>query len=954
MQTPHRLKPMMLALATALCAIQSHANPTGGQVVSGNASIQSSGSQTTINQGSNRAIINWQGFSINRGESTRFNLPSSSSAVLNRVVGGNPSELLGSLSSNGKVFLINPNGVLVGNGATINTGAFFASTRDVNNQQFMNGGNLDFFGSANASVVNLGTINATSGDVVLLAHTVENQGSITAPAGAVALTSATELLYAPAANDRVVVKASALKDGGSVSNEGTIAAAQVELKAAGGNPYALAVNAGGSISAISLDNVGGRIVLNAKSGATQVSGSLTASQGDKGGEIVATGQHVKLTETAKLNANGQQSGGRIAVGGGYQGKDSSLQNAETTTVAKGAVLNADATDQGNGGQVTVWANDRTQYQGHASVRGGANGGDGGFIEVSGKKTLGYAGTVDMRATKGKNGTLLLDPTDITINDDAPSGSLAVAGNTSILTAADIHNALMMGNVIISTSSGGSGLGDITFAAVGNANAYLFDGIDNTLTLQAERDITVNQSVRVFNFFPLSTAAGLTLEAGRNLAVNGGSTYLWANNITLVADTSNGGNGTSTMQFANGVNLFGDNIRLFVPSADQLSLPGSVSVSSNPPVTGKYYGDAGTSAAGIYYKRAAAARPPGSNLNPDQDQAAGGVVIKIGNVTPLVQGGGVIWTGDSWNAVEQMIESSGNTTLIEWLKILKAAREKLAQDPSDETARKIAEKTEAEILKYLPDIDLAHAARLADAAKYQDRELAIWLNNVAMLEQYIARYGRDENTLASIRNLKQKIDLRLAKLELESFNQAAFGIFGVYPVGLPGKSLADLMFANYASALENWGSMSAASKNTLLDSAWVFESAFTSVKNRYQSAVEWRNTEVGKMDRSIADVDAQINKALEDYNKNIGGSKNLAASSWGTGIHDDFAERNLQRLYDQKETLLRERSSFLQSDRVAAIGRFEALQPDFSKYESSVLGRITSLLNALRRPGSPSA
>lgn len=946
-KTP-RLSRLALAITAAFYTMQAHANPTGGDVVSGTAAIQSSGNQTIINQSSNRAIINWQSFSIQQGETTRFIQPSSSSAVLNRVVTGNPSAILGNLSSNGQVFLINPNGVLVGNGATINTGAFFASTRDVNNQQFMNGGNLDFFGTSNAAITNLGTINATSGDVVLLAYQVSNEGSMTAPAGTVALTSATELLYAPTANDRVVVKASALKDGGSVSNEGTIAAAQVELKAAGGNPYALAVNAGGSISAISLDNVGGRIVLNAKSGTTQASGSLTASKGDKGGEIVATGQNVKLTETAKLNASGQHGGGRIAVGGGYQGKDSSLQNAEITTVAKGARLNADATDQGNGGQVTVWANDRTQYQGHASVRGGANGGDGGLIEVSGKKTLGYAGTVDMRATKGKNGTLLLDPTDITINDDAPSGSLAVAGNTSIVTATDIRNALMMGNVIISTSSAGGGLGDITFAAVGNANAYLFDGIDNTLTLQAARDITVNQSVRVFNFAPPSTTAGLTLEAGRNLAVNGSSTYLWSNNLTLVADAANRGTGTSTMKFTDGVNLFGDNIRLFVPSQAQLSKPGSVSTSSNPDTIGKYFGDAGTASAGIYYKRASASGATGSGLNPSQDQsAAGGIIIKVGYPTPIISGSTLwVWTGDTWNDFERSIEKLGDPTLIEWLKILKAAQEKLSENPNDETARKIAEKTQAEILKHMPDVDLAHAARLADAEKYQDRSLSVWINNISVLEQYIAKHGRDDNTLTSIRILKQKVDLRLVQLELNAFNQTVYEITGNYPIGTPGKNVADLILQGHANTLESWDGTTIKSDKDLTVFVLLVEQAFNVAKTKMQSEVQWRNTELAKKDASIADVDRQINQMLDDYNKNIGGDKNLAASSWGTGQHNDWAERNLQRLYDQKEALLKERSAFLQSDKVTKISRYEAQADLFTKYESNVASRITSVIGTV--------
>ena len=100
------------------------ANPMGGSVVAGQATINSSGSTLTVNQSTQRAVINWQDFSINSGELTQFNLPNSASAVLNRVTGGNPSSLLGSLQSNGQVFLINPNGIVFGQNATIDVGLF--------------------------------------------------------------------------------------------------------------------------------------------------------------------------------------------------------------------------------------------------------------------------------------------------------------------------------------------------------------------------------------------------------------------------------------------------------------------------------------------------------------------------------------------------------------------------------------------------------------------------------------------------------------------------------------------------------------------------------------------------------------------------------------------------------------------------------------------------------------
>jgi filamentous hemagglutinin family protein len=125
-------------------------NPTGGAVVAGSATIGPAGSTLTINQASNTAIINWQTFSIAGGETTKFIVPNSTSATLNRVTGGNPSAIYGTLQSNGQVFLINPSGILVGAGGRIDTAGFLGSTLDVSNDAFLKGGDMHFAGSSSA------------------------------------------------------------------------------------------------------------------------------------------------------------------------------------------------------------------------------------------------------------------------------------------------------------------------------------------------------------------------------------------------------------------------------------------------------------------------------------------------------------------------------------------------------------------------------------------------------------------------------------------------------------------------------------------------------------------------------------------------------------------------------------------------------------------------------------
>ena len=138
-------------------------------MVGGAATFQRDGNKLTVNQATDRLAVNWQSFNIGAGESTHFNMPSSTSAALNRVIGGNPSSIYGSLSANGILYLINPSGILVGPGGTVNAASFMASTLDVSTEQFMNaknGAGMNFYGSSGESIINQGNITAGKGRCV--------------------------------------------------------------------------------------------------------------------------------------------------------------------------------------------------------------------------------------------------------------------------------------------------------------------------------------------------------------------------------------------------------------------------------------------------------------------------------------------------------------------------------------------------------------------------------------------------------------------------------------------------------------------------------------------------------------------------------------------------------------------------------------------------------------------
>ncbi|MGZ8903687.1 MAG: two-partner secretion domain-containing protein, partial [Methylobacter sp.] len=132
-------RALNLAILAALYPSFSHANPDGAQIVNGQVSIDTATPGVTTVTNSPNAIINWQNFSIAQNELTQFIQQNGQSAVLNRIIGENPSEILGQLASNGKVFLINPNGIVFGAGSTVDTQGLIASSLNLSDQDFLSG-----------------------------------------------------------------------------------------------------------------------------------------------------------------------------------------------------------------------------------------------------------------------------------------------------------------------------------------------------------------------------------------------------------------------------------------------------------------------------------------------------------------------------------------------------------------------------------------------------------------------------------------------------------------------------------------------------------------------------------------------------------------------------------------------------------------------------------------------
>ncbi|MCP1645698.1 filamentous hemagglutinin family protein [Pseudomonas citronellolis] len=514
--------------------------PTGGSIVAGAGSISQSGAQMTIQQNSNRLVTNWNSFDVGADARVQFQQPGRDSVALNRVVGGgNASQILGKLDANGQVWLLNPNGVVIGQGAQVNVGGLVASSLNISDADFMAGKTRLGGGSGAGAVVNQGSIKTADGGVVaLIGPQVRNSGSIETPSGSSVLAAGEQVSLDFTGDglvsvnvDRGVLDALVRNDGRISADGGSVVLSARSADAA----ISSVVNNSGVIEAHGLVARNGRILLDGDgdSGLTQVAGTLDASSSQgAGGSLVVTGNRVELAQGARLDASGSSAGGNIKVGGGWQGQDASVRNAQQVSVASGAELRADATVQGDGGQVVTWSDGDNSFAGSISVRGGAQGGDGGKAEVSGKQTLSYAGVADARAAKGRTGDLLLDPTNITVSGGSGTSGNWSSGSGNVTVYEQTLEA--QGANVLMTATGAITFGDLTQ-----------NGGDGTISMQD------NVSLRV--------------EAGNSSNSNCSITFANPNNTIEVFGTGSlyfQSGGTGTGSISNVANLIahgaGDN------------------------------------------------------------------------------------------------------------------------------------------------------------------------------------------------------------------------------------------------------------------------------------------------------------------------------------------------------------------------------------------------------------
>ncbi|WP_416548305.1 YDG domain-containing protein [Limnohabitans sp. DCL3] len=515
----------------------AHQLPQGGVVTRGSAHIVTgtgSGASTalmSVNQSSPRAVIDWASFNVGSQAKVQFNQPSSSAVTLNNILGHNASQIYGQIGANGQVFLSNPNGVYFSPTAQVNVGGLVATTGKANADEFMAGQASFNRGGSTGSVVNDGQLSAAAGGyIALLAPEVRNQGLVIAQAGTVALASGEAITL-------------------NFNNTGTglvgITTTPQAIAALVENRSAVLAEGGQIIlSAHALASLQGSVVKN--------SGQLSAtSLTEKGGKIVLMGDSIALTGTSQIQASGATGGGTVLVGGDWQGTGDTRQ-ATKVTMAQGASIEANATGQGDGGKVVLWsdvykADGLTQVEGHIEAKGSGSG-NGGQVETSGHTLqVGEQAAVQTQGSgSGQAGQWLLDPANITISSSASSGYTDISGTytpnsgaaTSIVNVTTLQTALNNGDVTITTTNtgtAGASMGDITVSSAVSWTSA------NKLTLIANRGVTGSSAITTG-----AVGSNLTIDQAGNstysgtIGGSGSLTKLGAGTLTLTGNTYSGG------------------------------------------------------------------------------------------------------------------------------------------------------------------------------------------------------------------------------------------------------------------------------------------------------------------------------------------------------------------------------------------------------------------------------
>jgi len=578
-RTFSRLKLYAAVLAASQWMVSGPvwAAPEGGEVVGGEGIIQQAGVETIINQATERMAIDWRSFDVAANERVEFIQPSSSSVALNRVLSNRGSEILGRIDANGQVILVNANGVVFGKDSVVNVGGMIASGLNIDPASFINGDfALNSIEGAEGKVINYGIINAaTGGSVTLVGEQVQNDGLIFAKLGAVNLVAgkAAVLTFDPTGMVGVRVTEAVVQDelgvDAAVINNGSINAegGRVLLSASvSEDVFSDAVNNAGmnkSTSVVVHDD--GSFTLGAGADVINTGNISTSVNQGNAGQVVLLGDNV--THSGSITAN-TSSGTAGSV---------ELHSTDTTLLTENSQISAQASTQGEGGDIKVLGN-KVALLDQAEVNAsGANG--GGQVLIGGDKTG--------QNKKIRNADFIYLDENTTVKTDA-----LINGNGGKLITFASDTARIYGNLY---SRGGSEGGNGGFietsglkgfeilntpnitAAAGFGGTWLIDpynlSIENNNSEQIQGSGTLADAFR-----PSAGDAILNVNRLADALVNGSTVY-----VQTTATGGNAGDGTITLKSelkynndpSGPVNNRNANARLILEAADDIVINNNI-------------------------------------------------------------------------------------------------------------------------------------------------------------------------------------------------------------------------------------------------------------------------------------------------------------------------------------------------------------------------------------------
>lgn len=539
--------------------------PSGSSVQTGGASVSTSTNSVEVSTSSTRNIINWSSFDLSSGESITFSRTGSNSTdtyyVFNKVTGLSATSMDGAISAgtNGIIYLVNPNGVVIGSNGTVVTGGFFVSALDISGS-FQENIDLTFTGSGTVTVN--GSITTTSADAICLGYRVVtgSSSSITA-AGTTALGAGSDIIYQPSDAERIYIQTAGTQSTGTgIDHQGALYGGSIMVKA-DGNIYSLAINQRGTIQATSCSSSNGRIKLIAdpktnSRGALEMSGSISrACSTGTGPTVEIYGHSLALQNGSSIDVSGV-TGGSVTIG-----TSSTANLSEHVYIHSGASITSTGTT-GNGGAIDIYGGSSTLLLG--SVTNSSTSANGGAVSANSPGYILVSGTVDSSSTSGTPGTFTMTGDVVKVGaaannstyfapDDYVSASL-----DSVITETAIEAILALGNVTISATDIDVETVDINWSS------------GNLLTLTATEQIDISKLINMTGSSSTGSVAALTApiinilsSSDVGVSVTSGNISATASNTFLLRGSTNGSalfqtaSGTATVDFGEHLKLRGN-------------------------------------------------------------------------------------------------------------------------------------------------------------------------------------------------------------------------------------------------------------------------------------------------------------------------------------------------------------------------------------------------------------